>query len=149
MKVTRSDFLADFKKEEKHELLKKGKQTCFTRRFSEWGGTYTRNYGYMPDLGGKRGEYVDKVETCLIYFVNPQQKTPNRFYYCVPKGLISLDELPPYAGLIEIEDHGHYLEPKYSKQAPMIHHNKVDHTKQLLTKFFHQHLNMKRKGLNK
>lgn len=29
---------------------------------------------------------------------------PNFFYYCAPTGMIGLDEIPPYAGLIEVDD---------------------------------------------
>lgn len=43
---------------------------------------------------------------------------PSRFYYAVPKGLLSLDEIPEYAGLLEID-----LKTKKVttvKQAPLL-----------------------------
>ena len=56
---------------------------------------------------------------------------PNQIYYAVPKGLIKLSELPPYAGLIEIS---HYAE--LTKKAPYMHKRKMDLDRILLKKFY-------------
>lgn len=56
---------------------------------------------------------------------------PNQLYYAVPAGLIKVNELPPYAGLIEIS---HYAE--LTKKAPYMHKRKMDLDKILLKKFY-------------
>jgi hypothetical protein len=65
---------------------------------------------------------------------------PNRFYYVVPKGLVTLAELPEYAGLIEVEN---YL--NFTKRAPFIHRRKLELRKTLCDKFFHRYLEQRRK----
>lgn len=47
---------------------------------------------------------------------------PNYFYYAVPEGMISVDDVPPYAGLIYIKGNRMYI----SKAAPKINNNKMD-----------------------
>lgn len=60
---------------------------------------------------------------------------PNQFYYAVPKGLIKIDELPAYAGLIEIGDDELWTYAEMIKKAPYLHKRKPDITKILLKKF--------------
>lgn len=76
VKISRSDFKADFKKEEKHKTLQS---------------------------------------------VN-EKPCPNYYYYAVPEGLVSADEVPDYAGLIYIGKHG-YIQTM--KGAPMLHKVKL------------------------
>lgn len=96
IKISRSDFLADFKnKQYKHRLLS-SKEAVHT--YAKW---------YK---GKKTGETYDQI--CL----------PNRFYYACPKGLIDVSELPEYAGLIYI-DNGKYVEVK---PAPLLHKHKAN-----------------------
>lgn len=73
VKTSRSDFLADFKKLEKHRKLSTGT-------------------GYIP----------------------------NRFYYAVPEGLISKDEIPEYSGLLYVKKD----EVIKVKEAPIINKEK-------------------------
>lgn len=77
VKISRSDFKADFKKEKKHKHL------------------------------NSKGEF-----SC-----------PNYYYYAVPEGLISVDEIPDYAGLIYITKNGYI---SIQKGAPTIHKNKLN-----------------------
>lgn len=79
IKISRSDFFADFKKERKHIGLVNGKSRC------------------------------------------------NRFYYVVPKELVSKSEVPKYAGLIWAEKNSNgSIFFKIVKNAPTIHKIKVD-----------------------
>jgi hypothetical protein len=91
VKVSRSDFKADFKKE-KHKLFQ------------------------SPPL--------DKV-------------MPNRFYFAVPEGLLTIDEVPVYAGLIYVKN-SHAM---IVKRAPFIHRRKYDFRKRLCDKFYYQMVN--------
>jgi hypothetical protein len=80
IKVSRSDYFADFKKENleglKHYMLETGK------------GLYC----------------------------------PNRFFYVTTKDLVSVSEVPRYAGLIYFDGVSHF---DLKKNAPLIHKNKV------------------------
>jgi len=71
IKVKHYDFLDDFKKVEKHEMLKRG-------------------------------------EDCA-----------NKFFYVAPFDMIKVEELPPYAGLIEINEE----RVRIRKGAPILHKN--------------------------
>lgn len=86
IKISRSDFKADFKKEDKH-----------------------------------RG-FIEKTSTV------------NYFYYACPEGLIKVEEVPEYAGLIYITE-GQWSSgvPRYTawiqKKAPLMHKNKISDSK--------------------
>lgn len=76
IKVSRSDFFADFNKTEKHKVLE---------------------------------------DAHLKGILNNDM--PQYFYYATPKGLLSVDEIPDYAGLVEFN--GSYFDKK--KEAPKLH----------------------------
>lgn len=80
VKVSLSDFKADFKKTSKHYRLK---------------NRTTHDH-------------------CRI---------PSYFYYACPNGLISIDLIPEYAGLIYVNENGSTIE---IKKAPKLHDNKVE-----------------------
>lgn len=82
IKVSRSDFKADFKKETKH-----------------W--------------------YLKSKKTKQAYF-----------YYAVPFGLIKIEEVPEYAGLIYVRADGKKVE--VIKKAPKLHSNKITVEEKLL-----------------
>ena len=87
IKVSRSDFKADFKhKHYKHAI-------------------YSGECGLRPS----------------------HERPPNHFWYAVPEGLISVDEVPHYAGLIEICTHPDQqrVYVKEIKPAPKLHKEKV------------------------
>lgn len=76
---------------------------------------------------------------------------PNYFYYVVPNDLISLDEVPEYAGLIYV--HGvaigsgkiHYQFEEI-KKAPKLHNEKIDVEKlNLVDKFYYNYIHWKHK----
>lgn len=50
-------------------------------------------------------------------------RTPNQFYYVVPIGLVEMEEIPSWAGLMYVNDKGI---PYSKKKAPMIHTKKHD-----------------------
>jgi hypothetical protein len=58
---------------------------------------------------------------------------PNQFYYACPAGLIKPEELPKYAGLIQINENGYAT---LIKKAPYLHKNHQDLTSRLLKKFY-------------
>ena len=58
------------------------------------------------------------------FYSNEKSRLPfKQFYYVVPEGMVSADELPEYAGLIYIGQHGNSIKPlnatvKVIKQSP-------------------------------
>jgi hypothetical protein len=97
IKRSRSDFFADFKnKTYKHRNLK---DRNATHTYDAW-------------KNGKRTG--DTYELILI---------PNRFFYVCEKGLISINEVPEYAGLIYVQPNGSMDEMVMAKQ---LHKNKAN-----------------------
>lgn len=120
IKVSRADYKNDFKhKKDKHIILQgptdqeKYMPSCY--QHYEWN---KKNYASLEDyLSG-----ITPDSTSLI--VN--HKKPNYFYYAVPEGLIQLEEVPDYAGLIWIEKEYRYIRQSLviKKQAPRLHKTK-------------------------
>lgn len=83
IKLTRSDYFADFKKR---------------KYISAIGATRTREYFLKSGHG------------------------PNRFYYVYPQGMIKPEEVPDYAGIIQVGESG--INDIYRK-APRLHAKKA------------------------
>jgi hypothetical protein len=90
IKLSLSDFKADFKK--------KGSIKSYDRD-ADWKSRISYNSKSDDLLSGKGS---------------------NRFYYVCPEGLIPIEEIPDYAGLIYVTDR--YI--KIIKKAPLLHKNK-------------------------
>lgn len=94
IKISRSDFFNDFKhKQKKHLAL----QHKYTIDIPEW----------QTDNEKLKAEIEEKCNRVI----------PNYFYYAVPKELITVEEIPEYAGLIYVEEDG-FLVTK--KKAPKL-----------------------------
>lgn len=126
VKISRSDYLADFKKTDKHRMLSAHSQKNVLWRKSDfasfWG--YSSTNGKFGKLDG---------QACAIEFANPQTKIPNRFYYACPAGLIKVDEVPRYAGLIWVDENGN---AKEVKKAPLLHKVKNFQENDLMEKYY-------------
>ena len=83
------------------------------------------------------------------YFPIRTDKKPNYFYYAVPDGMITVDEVPEYAGLVYITpDDGdyHYSYINVVKTAPKLHSTKyTDDELKLGEKFYYNMLSWKDK----
>ena len=115
IKISRSDFLNDFKKVDKHSIMNEG--------------TYmVKKYKYHTDP-------VTKKRISEHYHAPTEWKfKPNKFYYCVPENLIQKEEVPDYAGLMYVTKYGAITtikEPKF------IHKEKLDLQKPLCDKFYY------------
>lgn len=85
------------------------------------------------------GTYVPKRENA------PYPMRPNYFLYAVPEGLITKEELPPYAGLIYVNDIFPYVHVEV--QPPKLHPNKIDEEKlKLKDKFYYNYISWKQKA---
>lgn len=71
------------------------------------------------------------------------KRRPNYFYYAVPGGIISVEEVPEYAGLlyiVPISDHFNRVD--VVKKAPQIHKEKTDtEFLNLIDKFYFNYIN--------
>lgn len=112
IKISRSDFKADFKKQDKHQIIQQGQTPCRGR--------------YIQDP--ETGRYVIAGVGTLI----PAER-PNRFYYAVPERLIKISDLPSYAGLLYITPTGSVIK---IKEAPLLHKEVVPHESRLCRKFY-------------
>lgn len=71
--------------------------------------------------------------------IDSKGRRPNRFYYCMPDGLVPESEIPEYAGLIYIKKDS-YIDKYYVtiiKDAPLIHKEKFNYDKILMVKFYY------------
>jgi len=99
IKQSRSDFLAEFRnKKDKHKKLQNRNAI---KVYDEW-------------KNEKRTEGTYE----LI-------RIPNRYFFVCPKDLISIDEVPEYAGLIYI-DSGYFGKLHEVKHAKLLHRNKAN-----------------------
>jgi hypothetical protein len=137
VKLSRSDFKADFQKDAKHRLLANAtKQDLVVQR------------GHLfSDYEVKNGVPGQKVEMCGVDYIKAKECTPNRFYYCCPDGLLSVEEIPAYAGLLYLNEANTSV--REVKKAPFIHKEKnVDkYIRSLIDKFYFQFVNMRNKYL--
>jgi hypothetical protein len=117
IKISLSDFKADFRKAEKHEVLKIGSRTP-----REYELSWVENPAYASKV-----KYNPTTKQIL-------ELRPNYFWYICPCDIIPLDEIPEYAGLMYL-GLGNY--PKIIKDAPRLHSDKVpDKIKQHVVESF-------------
>jgi hypothetical protein len=117
VKVSVSDFRADFKKTQKHDILEKG--------------GYKAKHVTFKTVKGKRKKYP----AGRMIKVNER---PNRFYFAVPEGLIKAEDVPDYAGLLYVSKTGIVTKIKESK---ILHKKKLNIEKMLCRKFYFYWLN--------
>lgn len=124
IKTSRSDFFNDFKKTEKHSILKEG--------------TYpAKKYRYKTD------SETNKRIADHYYEPKEWKFRPNKFYYCVPEGLIKIEEVPEYAGLMYVNELG----VRIVKESKFIHKDKLELIKPLCDKFYYYWKNARSNNL--
>jgi len=68
------------------------------------------------------GVYPPQLEFKHMLLRQASERGPNRFYYVVPEGMIALNELPEWAGLIEVREFpSGRIVMGYRRKAPLIH----------------------------
>lgn len=138
VKISRSDFKADFKhKKEKHTILR----SCLT------GERYTqKGYEFME---ANRYTNMADFEASIAFrqfYLTSYYKRPNYFYYAVPQDLVSVDEIPEYAGLIYVTEYGSL---RTVKKAPLLHKEKyTDEQLNLCEKFYYNMVSNKQTADN-
>jgi len=137
IKISRADYKNDFKhKIEKHVLLASvmpKEQPQMADLFDNYQKKRKKKYGYCITDEDIKREF-DRLGDIS------RRKMPNYFYYAVPKGLIDVDEVPEYAGLIWIDDGILCIK----KKAPCLHKEKyTDSQLNLGEKFYYNWQNTK------
>jgi hypothetical protein len=137
VKVSRSDYKADFKKY-KHQIFENiKKNNLWVARGQE----YSQHYGYSPEYRKETpyGSHMTQdalfAPACRMKVMQSEKIVcPNKFFFAVPEGLIAKEDVPVYAGLIYVRE-GH-SEASVVKDAPFLHKRKLDLSKTLLDKFY-------------
>lgn len=113
IKVSRSDFFADFKKRDQFTKYENGK--------------------YVSKVKSKHDILQDKTMTYK----------PNKFFFAFPAGLIKTDEVPKYAGIIEVSDHS----INFVRQAPFLHkeilRRNIKFVQSLCDKFYYRCMDLR------
>lgn len=126
IKISLSDFRADFRKKHKHKVMTYSQTGWVVERT---GGTYYHG----SELCGQVSHIkLSKIE---------EAKIPNRFFYCCPADVIPVKDIPHYAGLIYVNERGR---ADIVKQSPFLHKGTPDYSKVLLNKFYYKTLNLEK-----
>ncbi|RKT01083.1 hypothetical protein [Chryseobacterium defluvii] len=162
IKISRSDFKADFKKP-KHEIHEKndaGKGYYIEKR----GGNtlldpsweFCKNFPELviaEEHRSYRHNRYNEMDIRLYYIPYStieiremnNLKLPNKFFYAVPEGMIIPDEVPSYAGLLYIDEN---LKVKKVKDGKFIHKDILSPTK-LFNKTYNSYVSNLYSNLNK
>jgi hypothetical protein len=125
VKISRSDFFNDKKKVQKHLILEHGKYSK-TGTLSTWDRD-TKTYTHQEQVT----EHTHDLR-------------PNKFYYVVPENMVTVQEIPSYAGLMYVPT-DKFKDIITIKEAPFIHKQKLNFENVLCNKFYHYWLEMKSK----
>lgn len=132
IKCSRADFKKEFEcKLEKHRLLMHHKKPFLC--IPGW-----EQYDHHYDR--ETNQYISELRSQYFEYKTPAKHIPNRFYFCCPEGLIKEDDVPGYAGLLYVTENG-IVEVR---KAPLLHKIKRNFTADLLSKYYHRHINLKR-----
>lgn len=123
IKISKSDFAADFIKF-KHKIFESRNQTEVIKE---------AKYKYSK-------RWKKQVRRAPEKKINPQEtKMPNRFYFACPEGLLNVDDIPEYAGLIYVTSTAATI----IKNAPLLHKRKEDVQELLFSKYRWGYVNTK------
>lgn len=136
IKISKSDFKID-KNKPRHTKY----DNTNSKYYTEKGNTVTLHTPsweftkHFPELvvskvyDSYRKNIQDRVELyytpySTVYFRSIKHDSmPNRFYYVVPKDLISKDDVPEYAGLLYVTEENTVIKVK---EAQVLHKQKLD-----------------------
>lgn len=133
----RGDFLGRIEYKTLHTSYGPEQSTRGGRKDHNWRwGRKENEYGYWVNDYGHielHKKSIDMYAPTTGIKIKPiaEIQSPNKIWYAVPEGLITLAEVPPYAGLLYIGK-----DAKVIKQAPFMHKTKHDLDKILLKKYY-------------
>lgn len=118
IKVSKADFKNDFKNKKDKHIILEGE--------SKYGDKYLPKYYERLEKNREIGAWAEKsfkkyADTSPRYKVSGH-KRPNYFYYCTPPGVVEVDDVPSYAGLVYVDKSGLIT---IKKKAPKLHGDKI------------------------
>ena len=119
IKISRGDFKNDFKNKKDKHIILEGEEKYGDKYLPEYYRSLESNRQYS-DRAAER--FIEHYKDSPIYLISKHRK-PNYFYYAVPDDLISVEEIPDYAGLIYVSQSGGY---RIIKKAPCLHKEKYN-----------------------
>lgn len=123
VKISKSDFTADFGKF-KHKLFESRNEAEVIK---------DAKYRYSK-------RWKKNVRKAPEKKINPQEiKMPNKFFFACPDGLLKVEEIPEYAGLIYVSE----FSATVIKQAPILHKRKENIEELLFSKYQWGYINAK------
>ena len=118
IKVSKSDFKNDFKNKKDKHIILEGEEL--------YGDKYLPKYYDCLEENKKRGQWAEtnfrKYADNDPHYLVGGHKRPNYFYYCTPPGIVDVDEVPSYAGLVYVDKSGLIT---IKKKAPKLHSDKI------------------------
>jgi hypothetical protein len=134
IKISRGDFKADLKKEKHLHISGAG-----ALKESYWNKTWDATALNPPIIGERGVERIEEWKNDFKVYTRYYRNTPNRFYYCCPENLISVDEIPAHAGLIYAKLRRGSYDFLEVKKAPVINKEKMKNFQweSLAMKFFY------------
>ena len=147
IKISKADFKNDFKhKQDKHIILEgaeKYNDNFLPRYYNVL--EENRKYNHWCEEN-----FIKSAANNPVYLTEGHRR-PNYFYYAVPEGLITEEDVPEYAGLIYVNE---YQVLSVIKKAPCLHKEKyTDAELNLSEKFYynmvHWHNKFKREKREK
>lgn len=119
IKISKADFKNEFKhKQRKHTILE-GKEDYIPEYYEQI--QKIENSKLNEDRKKRELEWCHKSMDNNAYYNVKLHKKPNFFYYVTPVNMLDVNDIPSYAGLIEINDYGTLITVK---KAPKLHNNK-------------------------
>jgi len=148
IKISRSDFRADFKKKKHKEfeaclkskkiaVQKEGEWKVDRRRDSVINMELTeiRSYERFNRQTGAiiaNETFTETIGTRIRYIDTTGKRLPNRFWFATPEAMVKKEEVPKHAGLIYVTEEG---EAYIAKRAPLLH-NYIHDPKKSFKKFY-------------
>jgi hypothetical protein len=135
VKISVSDFKADFQKNFKHRCLIFNKQNLVSHEYPEVVNRKEVGVKFLAN-GRPVRSFIDEPQGyCRLTY--GKSVIPNRFYYAAPEEIAYkvLKMIPKYAGLLSINERNQVVE---LKKAPLLHKKKLleELKGKLLSKFY-------------
>lgn len=131
IKLSKSDFKADFSKF-KHKIFSNIEKKLMVVK-----GREMKTY----DKALKMDVMVSTIDIRNVC----SYLMPNKFYFCCPDGLISVEDVPEYAGLIYVKE-ANWQNINIVKEAKFLHKAKLKLKELLFDKFYYESIRLNREN---
>ena len=141
IKISKADFKNDFKNKQRKHTILEGKEEYVPEYYEKI--EKVEKSKLNEDRKKQELEWIHKHFDNNAYYNVKLHKKPNFFYYVTPVNMLDVNDIPSYAGLIEINDYGTFITVK---KAPKLHSTKYTPDELDLTdKFYYNMDNWRQK----